>query len=283
MPIICALKLRVSLLHLKMTSTFKFRALFLATLLTASAFLNVSDFLNVSTLAPGTAALASAPDPFLPPINNPNGSRSGWIVRQRGYQVGGCVWYITDQQIKMSGSFLCMIINRKTNKITLYSLKSRRYRTYTLRDCAKRIGIYRAKQQYIFASPKTVGKTEYLGHPAAMLVRIGKRISNQRTPKNVEFRDDLIVSSEIHFEPEINTVLESVLYSVYSYGLPFKMVRSGYIQGRESRTTQSVTLSEVHFAKARPIPDTEFALPKGLKPSQSEMDLLSSDMEASHI
>ena len=39
-----------------MTSTFKFRALFLATLLTASAFLNVSDFLNVSTLAPGTAA-----------------------------------------------------------------------------------------------------------------------------------------------------------------------------------------------------------------------------------
>ncbi len=264
-------------MHLKMTSPFKFRALFLATLLTVSAFL------NVSTLSPGTAALASAPDPFVPPINNPSGSRSGWIVRQRGYQVGGCVWYITDQQIKMSGSFLCMIINRKTNKITLYSLKSRRYRTYTLRDCAKRIGIYRAKQQYIFAAPKTVGKTEYLGHPATLLVRIGKRISNERTPKNVEFRDDLIVSSEIHFEPEINAVLESVLYSVYSYGLPFKMVRSGYIKGRERRSTQSVTLTEVHFAKARPIPDTEFALPKGLKPSQTEMDLLSSDMEASHI
>ncbi len=258
-------------MHLKMISPLKFRALFLAT------------FPTITTLAPGTAALASAPDPFAPPINHPNGSRSGWIVRQRGYQWGGCVWYITDQQIKMSGSFLCMIINRKTNKITLYSLKSRRYRTYTLRDCAKRVGIYRAKQQYIFAAPKIVGKTQYLGHPANTLVRIGKRISDERTPKGVEFRDDIIVSSEIRFDPEINAVLESVLYSVYRYGLPFKMVRSGYIKGRESRSTQSVTLTEVHFAKARPIPDTEFALPKGLKPSQSEMDLLSSDMEANRI
>jgi hypothetical protein len=237
-------------------------------------------------LAPGAALAAdsaSASNMFLPPVNNPNGNRSGWIVRQRGYQWGGCVWYITDQQIKMSGSFLCMIINRKTNRITLYSLKSGRYHSYTLRDCAKRIGIYRAKQQYIFGPEKTVGKTEYLGQPAVKMLRIGQRITEARTRKDVEFRDDMIVSTKIQFEPEINSVLESVLYSVYRYGLPFKVVRSGYIKGREGRSTQSVTLTEVHFAKARPIPDTEFALPKGLKPAQSEMDLLSSDMEASRF
>lgn len=255
--------------------------------------LAVTIFSALSLLLAPSSALAAGPvsasvsgsvrDPFLPPVNNPNGNRSGWIVRQRGYQWGGCVWYITDQQIKMSGSFLCMIINRKTNKITLYSLKSGRYRTYTLRDCAKRIGIYRAKQHYIFGPAKVVGKTEYLGQPALKMLRVGQRITEVKTRRDVEFRDDIIVSSKIQFEPEINSVLESVLYSVYRYGLPFKMVRSGYIKGREGRSTQSVTLTEVHFAKSRPIPDSEFALPKGLKPSQSEMDLLSSDMEANRF
>jgi len=249
--------------------------------LAAAIFLTLTVVLApVSALAADSVAASNL---FLPPVNNPNGSRSGWIVRQRGYQWGGCVWYITDQQIKMSGSFLCMIINRKTNRITLYSLKSGRYHSYTLRDCAKRIGIYRAKQQYIFGPAKTAGKTEYLGQPAMKMLRIGQRITEARTRRDVEFRDDMIVSTKIQFEPEINSVLESVLYSVYSYGLPFKVVRSGYIKGREGRSTQSVTLTEVHFAKARPIPDTEFALPKGLKPAQSEMDLLSSDMEASRL
>ncbi|CAN5142483.1 hypothetical protein BH11CYA1_BH11CYA1_30010 [soil metagenome] len=244
----------------------------------------ISIFALLNLLLSPTMAMAKAdPDPFLPPVNNPSGSREGWIVRQRGYQWGGCVWYITDQQIKMSGSFLCMIINRKTKRITLYSLKSNRFRTYGLHECAKRIGIYRARQRYVFGPVKVVGTADYLGQPATTMVRIGQRITDSNAHKNVEFRDDIIVSKKIKFDSDINETLESVLYSVYSYGLPFKMIRSGYIKGRESRSTQSVVLTEVHFVKARAIPDKEFALPKGLKPSQTEMDLLSSDMEINQL
>lgn len=265
-------------MHLKMTSIF-WRQRKLATIIVAMLTV-LSGTLAIPVMASGKT---KEPDPFMAPVNNPGGSRSGWIVRQRGYQWGGCVWYITDQQIKMSGSILCMIINRKTKKITLYSLKSNRYRTYPLSDCAKRVGVYRAKQHYVFGAVKAVGKTEYLGQPAVKLVRIGQRVTDERTRRDVEFRDEIVASSKIQFEPEINKVLESVLYSVYSHGLPFKMVRSGYIKGRESRSTQSLVLTEVHFVKARPIPDSEFALPKGLKSSRSEMDLLSSDMEAERL
>lgn len=268
-------------MHLKMTSFFrcKHKCKFATTIL-----LLLATALTISSSVPAMASgKENRPEPASLSIKNPEGSRSGWIVRQRGYQWGSCVWYITDQQIKMSGSILSMIVNRKTKKITLYSLKSNRYRTYGLADCAKRVGVYRAKQHYVFGAVKVVGKTEYLGQPAVKLERIGQRVTDEKTRRDVEFRDDIVASSKIQFEPEINKVLESVLYSVYSHGLPFKMVRSGYIKGREKRSTQSLTLTEVSFVKARPIPDSEFVLPKGLKPSQSEMDLLSSDMEADHI
>ena len=239
--------------------------------------------LLASLLSPVMAIAKAEPDVFVPPVNNPNGSRDGWIVRQRGYQFGGCVWYITDQQIKMSGSFLCMIINRKTKRITLYSLKSNRYRNYGLHECAKRVGIYRARQRYVFGPAKVVGKGDYLGQPSTIMLRIGHRITDAKTRQDVEFRDDIIASSKIKFDADISEVLESVLYSVYSNGMPFKVTRTGYIKGKESRSKQSVILSEVHFVKARAIPDTEFAVPKGLKQSQSEMDLLSSDVEVNHI
>lgn len=275
------------MLHQRMISINKHKYKF-ATIILA-IFLDLCfNMIPVTALAAGTegnkqTSPESSPETILAPIKNPEGSRSGWVVRQKGYQWGGCVWYITDQQIKMSGSFLSMIINRKTKKITLFSLKSNRYRTYPLAECAKRVGIYRAKQHYVFGAVKAVGKTQYLGQPALELVRIGQRVTDERTRRDVEFRDDVVASSKIQFEPEINKVLESVLYSVYSHGLPFKMVRSGYIKGRERRSTQTLTLTEVYFVKARPIPDSEFALPKGLKPSRSEMDLLSSDMDADHI
>ncbi len=271
-------------MHLIMTSNHrcKCKQKYKFAIIIVAVFMAV--FFCTDVLAAGREISAeSSPECIPAPIKNPEGSRSGWIVRQRGYQWGGCVWYITDQQIKMSGSILCMIVNRKTKKITLYSLKSNRYRTYGLADCAKRVGVYRAKQHYVFGAVKVVGKTEYLGQPAVKLVRIGQRVTDERTRRDVEFRDDIVASSKIQFDPEINKVLESVLYSVYSHGLPLKMVRSGYIKGRERRSTQSLTMTEVSFVKARPIPDSEFALPKGLKPSQSEMDLLSSDMEADHI
>ena len=275
--------MRVSLLRLKMISSTKCENKSKSKFATIILLLLATVLTTLSVMPAMASGKESSPQPVPWSIKNPEGSRSGWIVRQRGYQWGGCVWCITDQQIKMSGSILSMIINRKTKKITLYSLKSNRYRTYSLGDCAKRVGVYRAKQHYVFGAVKAVGKTEYLGQPAVKLVRIGQRVSDDRTRRDVEFRDDIVVSSKIQFEPEINRVLESVLYSVYSHGLPFKMVRSGYIKGRESRSTQSLTLTEVSFVKARPIPDSEFVLPKGLRPSQSEMDLLSSDMEADRI
>lgn len=277
------------MLHLKMTSInkykykFKFATTILAIVLALFFAMIPGTALAVEAETSAKSSPKIGPDTILVPIENPGGSRSGWIVRQKGYQWGGCVWYITDQQIKMSGSFLSMIINRKTKKITLYSLKSNRYRTYPLAECAKRVGIYRAKQHYVFGAVKAVGKTEYLGQPAIKLVRIGQRVTDEKTRRDVEFRDDVVASSKIQFEPEINKVLESVLYSVYSHGLPFRMVRSGYIKGRERRSTQTLTLTEVYFVKARPIPDSEFALPKGLRPSRSEMDLLSSDTEAEHL
>lgn len=214
------------------------------------------------------------------PIKNPGGSRTGWVVRQKGLHWGAAIWYITDQQIKMSGSFLNMIINRKTNKVTIYSIKSNCYKRYGIAECGKQLGIYRAKKTYNFGPPSKGINTTYLGLPATMLIRTGKK-ADENQHKDVEFRDEIIITPEIKFSPEINRVFESVIYSIFEFGLPLKFVRYGYIKGRESRSTQAAVLSEVYFVKKRPIPDSEFFLPAGLRETQSEMDLMSGESDVS--
>jgi len=179
----------------------------------------------------------------------------------------------------MSSSFLAMIVDLKTNYVTIYSVKSNRYKRYKPKDCGERLGAYRTKKMYRFGPVKVVGKTTFLKMPATVLMRTGKKTTAVRNAPDVEFRDDIIASSVIKFPPEISQVLESVIYSVYDYGLPLKHTRSGYVKGKESRTTQSVAISEVYFAKQRLIPDSTFALPAGIKATQSEIDLMSANSE----
>lgn len=197
------------------------------------------------------------------------------MIRQIIFHWGAAVWYITDDYVKMSSALINFIIDNKKQTLIFYSDKSHKFLRMPLKNARLRVRNYNKDSRFIWGPLKKVGEDKLFGEKVNLMVRFGKRRSDDPMVKTAEFRDELWVLSKLKFLPDAEEALDELLRGSFSSGFPLRNVRYGYIKGREARSMQRSVMNDVNYLVRKPIALRIFAVPVGYKEASSEMELMS--------